>query len=79
MESKSKKQKLDYEYKEEQLHLAAKMKDRQLDQVPDLVTTYEEEFINSETGEPYMVTVRVFPNEPSPMANLKPAYAYGSF
>lgn len=69
--------KLNYEYKEEELHLAAKMKMRQLDQVPTPVTTYQEEHVNSE-GETYMVTVTVYPDEPSPLAALKPAYAYGS-
>lgn len=71
--------KLDYEYKDEQLHLSGKMKDRQPHQVPDLVTTYDETYVNSETGETGTVTVRVYPNEPSPMANLRPAFAYGGF
>lgn len=71
--------KLNYEYKEEQLHLSGKMKDRQAHQVPDLVTTYEETYVNDVTGETETVTVRVFPNEPSPMENLRPAFAYGCF
>lgn len=72
-----KKTKLNYEYKEDQLHLAGKMKQRTLDELPDVVTTYEEEFIN-EAGEKHTVTVKVYPNEPNPLADLRPAYAYGS-
>lgn len=70
--------KLNYEFKEDQLHLAAKNKNRTVDQLPDVVTTYEEEYVNPETGEVQVVTVKVYPNEPNPMEDLRPAYAYGS-
>ena len=69
---------LNYEFKEDELHLAAKMKNRQLDQVPTPVTTYEEEYVNPHTGEVQMVTVTVYPDEPNPLEDLRPAYAYGS-
>lgn len=62
--------------KDSDLGLMAKHPKRTMDQYVEPTHTYEEVHVN-EAGEEHTVTVKVYPTEPNPMENVRPAFAYG--
>ena len=58
--------------------LSKKFPDRTFDQLPNPIDTYRDTIFNPWTLKYEECDVHVYPPEPSPFENLKPAYAYGN-
>ncbi len=66
------------EYEARQKELLGRIPKRSMDQMPDMQSTYEEEYVNPHTGEVQVVTVKVYPEGTNPNEDLRPAFAYGA-
>lgn len=51
---------------------------RTAEELPEPIDVYEEQVRNPVTGEMQTVQVKVYPPEPSPLENMKPAFAFGT-
>lgn len=50
---------------------------RTAEELPAPISTYETQIVN-QNGDVQTVTVKVYPPEPSPLENMKPAFAFST-
>lgn len=60
------------------IYLTKKLPNRTFDQLPDPIGSYMGVIYNPHFGCTEQHLITVYPPEPSPMANLKPAFAFGT-